>query len=117
MLLGLFGNAGDCESALAEVTTLQAFEGKILVEIVPVQTEWGNFNIVELGFGPATQPGIFSDRETQFGTVFHLNDHGRSRVVNPIRVGVHSAHAPRVFQASTICLIVSSREMVISHAG
>ena len=28
-----------------------------------------------------------------------------------------TAHAPRVFQASTICLIVSSREMVMSHAG
>jgi hypothetical protein len=33
MLLGFFGGAGGCESALAEVTTLQAFEGKILIEI------------------------------------------------------------------------------------
>ena len=28
-----------------------------------------------------------------------------------------TAHAPRVFQASTICWMVSSSEMVMSHAG
>ena len=92
MLRGLFGDAGSCESALAEVTTSQTTEREILVKIRPVQTEWGNFNIVELGFGSATQPRIFSDRETQFRTVLHLNNHRRSRVVNALCFSVRSAH-------------------------
>lgn len=73
--------------ALTVITCQQSMEGKILVQIRPVNPKRGNLNPAQLLRGPLCEPGIAVNSKTNFIPALHRNDYlsipedGRTRAI------------------------------------
>lgn len=78
---------------LAMIALQQAAEGKVFIQVRPVQPKGGDFDVVELLGVAASEPGIVCDRKAKFISAFHRDDDaafaigGRARFIGQ---GVHA---------------------------
>lgn len=78
---------------LAMVALQQAAEGKVFVQVWPVQPKGGDFDVIELLGGAASEPGIVGDRKAKFISAFHRDNDAAFAVAGRARFIGQGVHA------------------------